>query len=183
MTATALEPALLGFVRQRPMHAYEIHRALTQNRALGMVWRLKQGQLYALLAHLEAEGYLASRIEQQGSRPPRKMLYLTDSGRAVLARWLAEPVAHGREFRQEFLAKLFFARQAEDPTTLATLLARQRATCRARLDSLRAQAAAAREAYDQLVLAFRIGQLEQILVWLDTCEATLTAPPDPRRGG
>ena len=76
-----MEHALLGLVRQRPMYAYEIHQTLAQAEALGLVWQLKQSQTYALLARLEDAGYLASTLEAQDSRPPRKVLQLTPAGR------------------------------------------------------------------------------------------------------
>lgn len=168
-----MEHALLGFLRE-PMHAYEIHQTLMQAEALGLVWRMKQAQLYALLGRLEQEGYVASTTEPQGTRPPRKVLHLTVGGKAAFARWLVTPVEHGRDFRLEFLAKLFFARQ-EDAETVATLLEAQRAICQGWLEGLHARSNAVRgaEPYDWLVLQFRVGQVEAMLAWLDTCEATL----------
>ena len=37
---------------------------------------------------------------------------LTPDGLAAFDRWVASPVAHGRDFRLEFLAKLYFAMQS-----------------------------------------------------------------------
>lgn len=178
--ALGIEHALLGLLRQQPRHAYELHQQLIQAAALGLVWHLKQGHLYALLAKLEAAGYIISATEPQGTRPPRKMLRLTPDGDAAFSAWLATPVAHGRDFRLEFLAKLFFAAQ-EGMATVTALLAHQRAACQTWLSDLRARGAAAsvNRPYDQLVLEFRIGQIEAILPWLDRCEAAL-ARPAPR---
>ena len=67
------EHALLGFLRRRPMYGYEIHQQLTHPTGLGLVWRLKQSQLYALLAKLEEAGYVTTTIEPQETRPPRKI--------------------------------------------------------------------------------------------------------------
>ena len=172
-TPLAMEHALLGLVRQHPSHAYEIHQTLSQSEELGLVWRLKQSQTYALLARLEEAGYLASTVELQDLRPPRKVLHLTPVGEVAFARWLVAPVRHGREFRLEFLAKLYFAAR-EPGTTLATLLAAQRAASEALLAELRDQLAtlAADRPYDRLVLQFRLGQLEATLAWLDICAAT-----------
>lgn len=170
-----LEHALLGFLWQQPMHAYEIHRTLTQAEALGLVWHLKQSQLYALLTRLEEAGYVESTTELQGTRPPRRLLHLTPSGRAAYEQWLTAPVAHGRDFRIEFLAKLFFAAR-QDTGTVSALIDAQRETCQTWLADLRDRALGvdAERPYDRLVLEFRIGQLEAILRWLDTCAATLT---------
>ncbi|MBA3946791.1 MAG: PadR family transcriptional regulator [Herpetosiphonaceae bacterium] len=169
-----LEYALLGFLAQQPMHAYEIHQRLQETGELGLVWHLKQSQLYALLGRLEEAGNMTTVTEPQGTRPPRKMLHLTASGRAAFGRWLRTPVAHGRDFRQEFLAKLYFAQQ-NDAFTVVTLLAEQRTACQEWVAELHSQTAttSADQTYDWLVLQFRIGQIEAILVWLDTCELTL----------
>jgi DNA-binding PadR family transcriptional regulator len=175
-----LEHALLGFLRERPMHAYEMHQTLAQAEALGLVWRLKQSQLYALLARVEEAGYIDSATEPQGTRPPRKIMHLTPAGRTAFARWLVEPVAHGRDFRQEFLAKLFFAGQ-DDPATVAALVERQQEACQGWLDALETQAEeiGTERPYDWLVLRFRIGQIEAILEWLETCAATFAVARPP----
>lgn len=170
----AMEYALLGLVRQRQLHAYEIHQTLTQAEALGLVWQLKQGQTYALLARLEEAGYLASTLEAQDARPPRKILHATAEGEAAFAHWLATPVRHGRDFRLEFLAKLFFAAQ-EPGEVLPNLLAAQRAACTDLIAQMhtRIAAIAPDRPYDRLVLQFRLGQLEATRTWLDDCAATL----------
>lgn len=174
----AIEHALLGFLREHPMHAYEIHQTLLRPEALGLVWHLKQSLVYVMLERLEEAGYITSTLEPQNSRPPRKILHLTPSGRAAFDRWLVTPVEHGRDFRLEFLAKLYFANQ-DDPAVVARLLTAQRAACQEWLGELRAQADAVtgEHHYDWLVVQFRIGQLEAILSWLDTCEATVTTLP------
>jgi len=172
-----LEHALLGFVRRRPMYPYEIYRTLAQAQELGRVWHLKQSMLYALLGRLEDAGYLRIATETHGTRPPRKVMSLTPSGEAAFDRWLLAPVAHGRDFRLEFLAKLYCARQA-GPDAAGSLIARQQEACHAWLVDLHAQAAAVASdrPYDWLVLQFRIYQINAIASWLTTCVATLGAP-------
>src|SRR5215212_5637108 len=130
-----IEHALLGFLRQQPMHAYEIHQTLMRAEALGLVWHMKQSLVYVMLERLEAEDFVTAILEPQGSRPPRKILRLTPDGRKAFAEWLVAPVAHGRDFRLEFLAKLYFASQ-DEPTSAATLIAAQQAACRAWLVDL-----------------------------------------------
>jgi len=180
-----LEYALLGFIQAEPVHGYELHQRLEQTEMLGLVWRLKQRQLYALLERLEVEGYLESTTEMQENRPPRRMLHLTPSGAAAFQRWLTTPVEHGRDFRQEFMAKLYFAR-GEGPTTVTRLLDQQRATCQRWIMIFNRQLAStpAGRVLDALVFHFRIGQLEAILQWLDTCSHSFeqSARPDETLG-
>jgi DNA-binding PadR family transcriptional regulator len=171
-----IEHALLGLLRQQPMHAYEIHQTLLRAEALGLVWHLKQSLVYVMLERLEDVGYVIATLEPQGSRPPRKILQLTPSGQAAFARWLVTPVDHGRDFRLEFLAKLYFASQ--DDALAASLIAAQQAACRSWLIELQAQADALSGSrdYDWLVIQFRIGQIEAILSWLDICAARVISP-------
>lgn len=169
-----VEHALLGFLRERPMYPYEIYQTLSRARELGRVWHLKQSHLYAILDRLEATGYVATTIEPQDSRPPRKITSLTALGQEAFERWLTAPVAHGRDFRLEFLAKLYFAAR-RGPGAVAALAERQRGACHDWLKDLDAQLAAIPpdRPYDRLVLDFRIRQITAILSWLDVCQAML----------
>jgi PadR family transcriptional regulator, regulatory protein AphA len=172
----ALEYALLGFLRPGPAHAYEIYQRFTRTEVLRLVWQIKQSQLYALLERLSKAGYLTSRVEAQGNRPPRNILHLTPSGESAYLRWMVEPVRHGRDFRQEFMAKLYFAR-LESQAVVADLLKQQQDTCdelRARLQQQLA-ALPIDKVMDRLVVQFRIEQMTAILAWLGTCETTLLA--------
>lgn len=170
-----VEHALLGLLRERPMHAYEMYQRLSSVDALRLVWRLKQSHLYALLAKLETEGLLTSSTETQGARPPRRILRLAPAGEDAFARWIASPVRHGRDFRLEFLAKLAFATQAS-ASAASELLDQQRAACEGWIRDLQAQVAASdpERPFERLIYQFRITQIEAILRWLDTCEQTLT---------
>lgn len=168
--------SLLGFLHQRPMYGYELHQILSEAAELGLVWRLKQSQLYALLSRLEADGFVTATVELQGTKAPRKVFALTLEGQRAYAGWVQNPVTHGRDFRIEFLAKLYFARQG-GADVAQRLIAEQRKVCLAMLAELRAQSSELQERrpYDWLVLQFRSGQLEAILSWLDLCSQTISA--------
>lgn len=175
-SSLTLEHALLGLLAQQPMHAYEMYQRLVQSEALGLVWHLKQSHLYALLARLEEDGYIAATTEPQGTRPPKRILRLTARGQAAFEAWVTAPVAHGRDFRLEFLAKLLFALEAS-PKEAAALIDRQRSACHEWLDDLGEQEDVmdTEQPYNWLVTQFRRSQIEAILGWLDICAATLGA--------
>ena len=164
-----MEHALLGFLREEPEHGYAIYQRLSDPAGLGLVWRIKQSQLYSLLAKLEEAGYASATIEPQGSRPPRKVYSLTSSGRQAFQEWLHSPVQHGRHLRLEFLAKFYFARR-ESQNVAAQLIERQRQTRRQWLEQQQERARNARDQpYDWLVHQFRTGQIKAMLEWLDVC--------------
>lgn len=170
-----LDLALLGFLREQPAHAYELYRRMEQASQLGLVWRLKQSHLYALIGRLETAGYVRAEVIRQGTRPPRRLLELTAAGQEAFTRWAATPVARGRDFRQEFLAKLYFA-SCESPQAVRELVALQRTATTRWLGVLRAREgeAAPGQPYTALVLRFRMSQIEAILGWLDECERVFT---------
>ncbi|MCB0169741.1 MAG: helix-turn-helix transcriptional regulator [Anaerolineae bacterium] len=169
-----IEYALLGLLYHQARHGYEIYQELLNEDGLGLVWRLKQSQLYALLAKLEQQGYMDATLEPQEGRPPRKMLQLTPAGRDAFLSWLRTPVPQGRKMRLEFMAKFYFARQIE-PSSAATLIDKQRIICQDWLASLQTQAntLSTESSFEWLVYQFRIGQVEAMNTWLDICERTL----------
>src|SRR5262249_31129028 len=157
-SSPGLEIALLGLLRAHPRHAYELHQLLQEGaEPLGIIWRLKQGNLYALLAKVEEAGYVVSAVELHGTRPPRKMLQLTPEGRAAFAHWLLIPVEHGRDFRLEFLAKLYFATQA-GASTVRDLLKLQRWACERWITELHTQLDACdpERTFERLIFEFRL---------------------------
>jgi PadR family transcriptional regulator, regulatory protein AphA len=168
----ALLPALLGFLQAAPLHGYEIHQRLQQAQALGLVWHLKQAQLYALLSKLEADGLIDAETIAQAGRPAKRLLRLTPAGAATFAHWIVTPVARARDLRIVFLAKLFWA-QAHSAATAQQLIVAQRAACAGWLAQIDAATPAADERFRWLVQQFRRGQIEAMLAWLDTCATTL----------
>ena len=168
-----IEPALLGLLRQQPMHPYELFQQLQQKKALGFIWRVKQSHLYALLDRLEADGYLTHQLELQGSRPPRKILSLTPAGEALFITWMTKPVAHGRDIRLEFMAKLYFACR-EGAAQAGQLLDRQLACCRQWLaENEQRIACLPVNSFERLVLRYRSGQLQATVLWLEECRYEL----------
>ncbi|MEI8167275.1 MAG: molybdate ABC transporter substrate-binding protein [Chloroflexales bacterium] len=169
----AIEHALLGFVRGQPLHAYAVYQQFAAPEALGLVWPLKLSHFYALVAKLAQVGYLATTLEPQGARPPRKLLRVTEAGAAAFARWLTTPVENPAQLRLDFLARLYFAERA-GPSAIRALLAAQRTASRAWRDDLRAQLLQRADQPDAgLFLQLRVRQLESFLNWLDR---TLAAP-------
>jgi len=169
-----MEHALLGFLSVRPMHGYELFQTLSSSTGLGPVWRLKQSQLYALLAKLEERGYVQATVEPQENRPPRKIFDLTEEGRRALGDWVRTPVARPRELRLDFLAKLYFA-QLEGTDATQQLIKGQVGRCQrwlmeheSRLEDLDED-----QRYEKVVWDLRIRQIKAMLEWLAECSERL----------
>jgi PadR family transcriptional regulator AphA len=171
-SSISIELALLGFLRQKPMHGYAIHQDLSDPNGLGPVWQIKLSQLYALLGKLEDAGYLTTAIEPQENKPPRKIFHLTDEGQRAFLAWMQNPVRHGHSLRLEFLVKLFFAR-GEGADAAARLLTIQREQSHDWLTAEQKiidQETVNGSQYSRLVHQFRLGQIQAMLDWLDQCE-------------
>ena len=167
--ATPAEYALLGLlaVSDDRRHGYDLSREFQPGGALADVLRLEPGMLYHHLKRLEGRGWAEATREPIPNRPPRQSYTVTTAGSAALDRWLAEPVAHTREVRLEFLVKLYLA-HLRGPDLADRLIAEQRAILSGLAASLRAQAAELSPgAFPSAVNALRLAQTDAALTWLD----------------
>lgn len=161
-----VELGLLGYLRPGPLHGYQIHQRLQEPDGPGLVWRLKQAQLYALLEKLEENGLLQSTLQAQETRPTRRVYRLTRDGREVYEEWVVTAVSTPRQIRQEFMVKLYFA-QRESPQTVIALLDNQLSVCQSWLEMYQQQLTAAPEgSFRWQVHQYRIGQIQATLAWM-----------------
>ncbi|HHY87773.1 MAG TPA: PadR family transcriptional regulator [Chloroflexi bacterium] len=169
------EYVLLGLLEQQPSHGYDLHKAITQMEGVSLVWSVKQARLYALLDKLESLGWVSAEIISGNTRPDRKEYRLTEEGRRQFHLWLGSPVRRGRQIRQEFIARLYFARR-QGERAVRNLIQAQREECRRWLLDVRLQREVSPGGpMDEVVYDFRQAQAESILAWLDTCERRLLA--------
>jgi PadR family transcriptional regulator, regulatory protein AphA len=171
--ALTVEHALLAILRPKPLHGYDIYKQITDPAGIWLVWRMKQSQLYALLAKLEKVGYITATLHAQEARPTRKVYELTNSGAQAVARWVATPVGRGRQMRMEFLLKLFFAQQDGSAAAVALLTA-QREECHRWLAAHHQQATTS-PSFAAHVHQFRQQQIESWLAWLNSCQTMIEA--------
>lgn len=164
----SIEFSLLGLLGERPMHGYELHREMRGESGLGLVWKVKQAHLYAVLSRLEASGLIASELAASARGPARKVFRLTASGRAAFDEWLRAPSSR-QDFRLDFPAKLLFAARRGGRAASA-LVAEQRRLCSSWIDDMRSRGAACPQGgLDGLVYRYRVGQLEAMAAWLEDC--------------
>jgi DNA-binding PadR family transcriptional regulator len=161
-----VELALLGYLSPGPLHGYQIYQRLHAPDGPGLVWRLKQAQLYAILGKLEEIGFVRSRLQPQEKRPTRHVYQLTSEGRDALDAWLVTPVNTPRQVRQEFMLKLYFARR-ENEQLAATLVASQVSVCERWLEAQAEEYNSAHPgSFNRAVYQYRLGQIQAALTWL-----------------
>lgn len=176
----SIEFVLLGFVEERPIHGYDLYKQITHFAAISIVWNIKQSQLYALLERLECKGLISSTLIPGEIHPDRKQYQLTDFGRETFYVWRDSPVAHGRDIRLEFLAKLYFALQA-GPDWALDLIEKQKTASEEWLNKFQndLNTVSNEQVYEKMVYRYRISQLEATLGWLNNCRSEIASQIKP----
>ena len=102
------EVAVLAFLRERPMHPYEMQRLLRERRKDELL-ALKRGSLYHAINRLARGGLIdAVGTSREGGRPERTTYRLTSAGEQELHVTLRGMVAELRAGASEFFAGLSF---------------------------------------------------------------------------
>jgi DNA-binding PadR family transcriptional regulator len=100
--------AVLCFLRERPMHPYEMQRLLLE-RHWDEVLVLKRGSLYHAISRLLASRLItATGVSRDGRRPERTTYQIATEGRGELVRWLREMVALPVREPSTFMAAINF---------------------------------------------------------------------------
>ncbi len=175
--AGALSPeyALLGLLREKTDHGYELHQRLAAD--LGQVWRVSQSQVYNILSRLEDQGFVAATVKKQAHLPDRRLLRLTPAGRRRFDGWLKAPASSSvKAIRVEFTTRLYFAQRLH-PEAVSTLIEAQAAEVRAAIERLQVarEGYAPDQVFSRLSVEFRLRQLHSVLGWLEECRVQFAA--------
>ena len=158
-----LDFAILGLLRDRPRHGYELKRALG---GLGF-WQVSFGSLYPALRRLEKKG----AIEATKGEGRRKAYRITAMGRDEFARLLADVPKHDESDRGFQLRLAFFAHL--EPTERIRVLEDRRMALSARLKGDRTSFLGARrlgsgtDRYRLALMERRVHSTEADIAWLD----------------
>lgn len=118
-----LELSILGFLAEQPLHGYELKERI---KALsGHVRPVSDGALYPAITRLVAAGKLDQHTEEGASAAPRRVLSLTDAGRADLLERLRHPKQTEITDQVRFNTLLAFLRHLPDRHEQAAVLRRR----------------------------------------------------------
>ncbi|HEV7863184.1 MAG TPA: helix-turn-helix transcriptional regulator [Acidimicrobiia bacterium] len=144
-----LELAILGLLKEFPLHGYELKKRL--NETLGHVWGVSYGSLYPALARLERMGAIevvdppaaapvaipstgsiageaaAARLRRplRRSGRTRKAYRIATTGQTMFHELLRADPAPGADENRAFALKLAFCRHLEPPARLEILQRRR----------------------------------------------------------
>lgn len=166
-----LELTLLGVLERTPLHGYSLGKAIAGLDGFGLVWKVKQSALYALLDKLEARGLLRGDTIPGEAHPARREFQVTEAGRQALNQWMDTPVDSIRSMRQDFFARLYFARMAGRERAL-DLVRRQRQACQAWEADILGKLGRDGD-FTRVVLAHRLHMVRATLAWMDDYQREL----------
>ena len=100
---------ILALLEDGPRHGWQMKAEI--EHALGPEQGgLNKGYIYEVIHKMERDGLVTSRVEpQDGMRPDRSVLEITEAGREQLTGWLGEPVRRSAGLRDEFVQKVLAA--------------------------------------------------------------------------
>ncbi len=176
-----LELAILGLLKERAMHGYELKRQLGQR--LGFFWTVSFGSLYPTLKKMEAKG-VVERVSDGDAKPRRRQVYrITDAGEVHFLELIGQGSTSAWE-EDKFPLRFAFFRYLNTETRV-WLLQRRHDYLEDRLMQGRAALTRARrgraDPYTLSLMRHGVETTEADLRWIDellTAEAGSTRPPD-----
>ncbi|MGA3048383.1 MAG: PadR family transcriptional regulator [Terracidiphilus sp.] len=171
---------ILGILAIHPHQSgYEIRKTIQQS--VGFFWGESFGQIYPTLKRLLAEKLIVPSNSGAAARANRKEYSITPAGHECLQQWLAAPYRDDPP-RNEFLLKIFFARDAGPGVALAHVR-RFRENHQRILTTLEQLEPLARAhnsqnpgfPYWMLTLSLGVAQLRAAVEWSESALAMLSA--------
>jgi DNA-binding PadR family transcriptional regulator len=182
-----LEVAILGLLKERPMHGYQLSRELTEQQ--GGLGRVSYGSLYPTLRRLEREGAVEAAVAAGTAGGRRKTVYsITPEGERLFLQLLQEPTHEGQSAEDaRFRVRLTFFRYLP-PETRIRLLERRRTGLEERLESIRsAMTGTLDDDYQRALMEHNRAATEADIAWLnglihdERTKYGITAPVGQRR--
>jgi DNA-binding PadR family transcriptional regulator len=181
-----LELAILGLLKERSMHGYQLSKRLTDT--LGGFWRVSYGSLYPSLKRLERQAAVEQVFDEQEVGRRKNVYRITEQGETLFRELLEEAGADATGEENRFRVRLAFFKYLA-PESRIRLLERRRAFLEERLVTLRASLSTSRDTYTLSLMQHGRETTEQDIAWLNGLIAAerrateTTTTGDPKRRG
>lgn len=176
-----LELAILGLLKERSMHGYQLSKRLTDS--LGGFWRVSYGSLYPSLKRLERQGAVERVFDNQEVGRRKNVYRITEAGEQLFHELLEEttgPEMSGEDNR--FRVRMAFFKYLS-PETRIRLLERRRAFLEERLSTIRTSlATTAGDTYTMSLMQHGRESTEQDIAWLTGLIAAERRTTETTRG-
>lgn len=162
-----LDLAVLGLLKERAMHGYELKRQLAQR--LGFFWTVSFGSLYPTLKKLEAGGFVERLPDTDGRSRRRQVYRINETGEQQFLELIGQGSSTAWE-EEKFPLRFAFFRYLPTETRV-WLLQRRRIYLEDRLEEGRSGLARAKrgraDPYTLSLMRHGLEQTEHDLVWIN----------------
>jgi DNA-binding PadR family transcriptional regulator len=159
-----LELAILGLLKERAMHGYELRKQLGQR--LGFFWSVSFGSIYPALKKLERRGFVEKFLVADQVSRRRQVYRITEAGEREFIELISEGASSAWE-EEKFPLRLAFFRYLK-PETRIRLLERRKATLEEKLaEGRRCMRNARADEYHLKLVRHGMDIAEHDLRWLD----------------
>lgn len=162
-----LELAILGLLKEKPMHGYELKKRLSF--MLGHFWTVSYGSLYPALKRLEKQGGIERAYSVKEKTRNRNVYRITSKGEADFMRLLADTRAEtALSDTEKFDIRMAFF-QYLTPETRLRLLEKRRSLLEEQVKSFKAYKSSNRnqDHYQSGLLSHKVDQTRSDIRWLD----------------
>jgi DNA-binding PadR family transcriptional regulator len=162
-----LELAVLGLLKERPIHGYQLSRELGDS--LGGLWRVSYGSLYPTLRRLENDGAIESEAGDERGARRKKVYRITPKGEQIFLELLQESPNDTQSEDARFRMRLAFFRYLP-PETRIRLLERRRQALQNRLATIAESLRTARgntDDYGRALIEHNRSVTESDITWLE----------------
>jgi DNA-binding PadR family transcriptional regulator len=162
-----LELAVLGLLKEKPMHGYELTQQLREQ--LGTFGRFSYGSLYPTLKRLARDGDVETDLPKGETSRKKNVYRITDVGEQLFQRLLEDAGPSIAEERNAFMVRLAFFRYMK-PETRKRLLEGRRGYLQGRLHKMRTIPKKVRDKVDtwqEELTNYAVNEAEHDIRWLD----------------
>jgi DNA-binding PadR family transcriptional regulator len=159
-----LELAILGLLKERSMHGYQLSKRLTDT--LGGFWRVSYGSLYPSLKRLERQGAVEQVFDEQEVGRRKNVYRITERGEIVFRELLDEAGSDATGEDNRFRVRLAFFKYLA-PDARIRLLERRRAFLEQRLDTITGSLTMKHDTYTLSLMQHGRETTEQDIAWLN----------------
>jgi len=162
-----LELAILGLLKERPMHGYELKKRLSY--MLGHFWTVSYGSLYPALKRLERGGGIERAYSVKQKTRNRNVFRITRAGEKEFMRLLSDTVTEtSLADTEKFDTRMAFFQYLE-PETRLSLLERRRQVLEEQLVKFKAYRSSHRDQdhYRAGLFRHKVDQARSDIRWLE----------------
>jgi len=162
-----LELAILGLLKEKPMHGYELKKRLSY--MLGHFWTVSYGSLYPALKRLEKMGSIEKAYSIKDKARTRNVYRITKSGETLFMKLLRETAGDSTlSDPEKFDTRMAFFQYLE-PEVRLNILEKRKSYLEKQVESLKKYRVSNREEdhYRKGLMRHKVDQVKSEIRWIE----------------